>query len=76
MEISQSALRLIKGMYETQAFRDALDELVQCEIHRRLDVLRTAARDGNAVKAALIEGEIRAYERLPEVFKHHASRKD
>lgn len=67
-------IRFVHELMESAGFTRLLDELVDQETNARLPALRSGARDGDPVAAALIEGEIRALELLPSIFKSYAKK--
>lgn len=74
MPVSRRSLELIYEFMQADAFSTAIREVAEEEIQERFSRLRNSIRQSNHHGAAILEGEIAAYEELTTVLQKYAQR--
>lgn len=69
-----SAIMLAHELSNSAAFNDLLQDLIREQSERRVDAIRKAARTGNAIEAALAEGELALLMELPRIFSYYSAK--
>ena len=72
--MTTESIYLAHRLFESDSFRLLLDELVQEEIEKLGVDMRVAVRANDAHAAALVEGQMAAFESLKRVFRNHAAK--